>query len=96
MKEKNAFGGWYLIWILSKFIGIFVKSGKVMSARYVTVYLYEITSSESLTFYNPDEGEIFKELIMWLDVIDGMSGVEINFKNTLIVVRKEWISKVQT
>lgn len=109
-KGKNAFDGWFLVWIMSMFASIYAKAGNISEALDIVLYLRGITyfeNSDSYGFevdengdvqitdwYVVDEDNIYGNLIAWLDEIYEMSGVDINFKNTLIVVRKEWESKV--
>lgn len=104
---KNAFGGWFLLWILGMFSAILARAGKISSALVCSDFAsayewdfdkmsYDLLFEDDTVWVKNDiysEKDYFAQLIQLLDMVDKMN-IDINFKNTLISVRKEWLTKV--
>ena len=103
-KEKNAYSGWFLMWVLGMFQVIFARVGQIIDAETANWYasyldrggmVLDIEEKETMYLHPVSDDifsqkEFFTQLIKLLDEIYNMDGVDINFKNTLIVVRREW------
>lgn len=116
MKEKSAFGGWFLMWVLSTFAAIYARAGRLSDSDYALElatfqrngeFIVKVCEeTERKLYYHPtgtpcypepvySEVEYFIKIIEMLDEIYDMPGVDINFKNTLLAVRKQWVTKTE-
>lgn len=106
-REKSVFEGWYLFWILTRLMETSLRLDKIEFAHDLVGLLKVYCANEYKwntdedgdvqidMFHSLSEKSLYSFFIHVSDWVDSKDCVDTNFKNTLMIVRKGWVTKVE-
>ena len=89
MKEKSAFGGWFLMWVIAKMMTFFAFAGKTSQVDDLTEYMAYMDYEGKFTYYADLSGSIPEPKEIFIEWADTMPKYVSDYFNDLIAFAEE-------